>query len=92
MKKTESMLKEYTQKLSDENLSFINLRLSQRLCGDISEVFCLVSKDSHIDKVMSSARSHDELMDFVEAMTEFVDREAKHRLAIRKSSKRRYHN
>jgi hypothetical protein len=66
MKKPELYLKEYCQKLSDDELKFIGQRLSQRLSGDLPEVFDYFKEIKEIDRWLLSATTCDELFDMVD--------------------------
>lgn len=55
-----SMVKEYVQRISTEDLSFIVERLDQPLCGDRSDVALMFQKDKEIDKwLVQSAGAED---------------------------------
>lgn len=75
MKKPETLLKEYVQRLSDENLKFVNGRLSQRLAGDLSEVLDFFSNSNDMDRWLSSAKSCWDLYDMLDMTHKFVDKE-----------------
>jgi len=75
MKKPETLLKEYAQRLSDENLKFVNGRLTQRLAGDLPEVLDFFSKSNDVDRWLSSAKSCWDLYDMLDTAHKFVDKE-----------------
>jgi hypothetical protein len=75
MKKPESLLKEYAQRLSEENLKFVNGRLTQRLSGDLPEVLNFFSNNNDMDRWLSSAKNSWELFDMLDALHKFVDKE-----------------
>jgi hypothetical protein len=59
-KKDGSLVKEYIQKISTEDLSFIVERLDQPLCGDRSDVALVFQKDKELDRwLMQSSGSED---------------------------------
>lgn len=75
MKKPETLLKEYVQRLSDENLKFVNGRLSQRLAGDLPEVLEFFSNSNEMDRWLSSAKSCWDLYDMVDMAQKFAEKE-----------------
>jgi hypothetical protein len=79
MKKTDTLLKEYTTKLSDDNLKFLNSRLSQRLGGDVPEVLDFVSQSGEMDRWFHSAKGSWELYDMVDSLYKHVEQECDYR-------------
>jgi len=66
MKKPEVYLKEYFQKISDEDLKYIHTRLDQRIGSDVAEVCEFFSESKEIDKWMLSAETSDQLYDMLD--------------------------
>lgn len=81
-KPIDSYLKEYCHRLSDENVSFLSQRLSQRLSGDIAEVLDFLSNTRELDKWLSSASSCEELYDMLDSFQLVVDKEDNSRKAV----------
>lgn len=81
-KPIDSYLKEYCHRLSDENVSFLSQRLSQRLSGDIAEVLDFLSNTRELDKWLSSASSCEELYDMLDSFQLIVDKEDNSRKAV----------
>jgi hypothetical protein len=79
MKKPEIYLKEYCQRLSDENLKFLAGRFTQKLFGDMAEVFQFFSNVREIDKWLISAQNSDELFYCVDLIQSAVLKEADRR-------------
>ena len=66
MKKPDVYLKEYCQRLSDDNLKFIAGRLNNKLGGDVAEILDFLSNVREIDRWLTSAETPDELFDMVD--------------------------
>ena len=79
MKKPDIYLKEYCQRLSDEQVKFLYQRLDQRLGGDMAEVFDYLSNVRAIDRWLSGANSCDELYDMVDQVNSVVQKEYERR-------------
>lgn len=79
MKKPDIYLKEYCQRLSDEQVKFLYQRLDQRLGGDMAEVFDYLSNVREIDRWLSGANSCDELYDMVDQVNSVVQKEYERR-------------
>lgn len=79
MKKPDVYLKEYCQRLSDENLKFLAQRLNQRLSGDMAETFEYLSNVREIDRWLSSALTSDELYDMIDQIYSTVQKEYERR-------------
>lgn len=77
MKKAE--LKEYVGKLSDEDLSFLYSRFTQRLSGDLPDALEIVSKTPEVDRWLASAASSEEFYVLVDQLTEYIEKEKKRR-------------
>lgn len=75
MKKPDVYLKEYCQRLSDDNLKFLAQRMSQRLSGDMAEVFDYLSNVREIDRWLSAAPTSDDLFEMIEQVNLMVQRE-----------------
>lgn len=79
MKKPDIYLKEYCQRLSDEQVKFLYQRLDQRLGGDMAEVFEYLSNVREIDRWLSSANSCDELYEMIDQINPIVQKEYERR-------------
>lgn len=66
MKKPDFYLKEYCQRLSDDNLKFLTGRLNQRLGGDVAEVLDFLSNVREIDRWLASAETSNDLYDMID--------------------------
>ena len=76
MKKVDSFLKEYAAKLSEDNLKFLNARLSQRLSGDLAEAVNFLAGTSDMDHWLESAKSSWEFYDMLDSLHNYVEKEA----------------
>jgi hypothetical protein len=83
MKKPEVMLKEYVGRLSDDDLSYLNMRLSQKLCGDLSDGLNILQKNSEVDKWLCTAASAQQFFEMVDIIADYVDKESKRRVVPR---------
>ncbi len=75
MKKPDLMLKEYSVRLSDDNLKFVNGRLSQRLSGDLPEVLDFMSNTTEMDRWLSSAKSSWDVYEMLDISQKCVEKE-----------------
>jgi hypothetical protein len=79
MKKLDSVLKNYAEKLSAENLKYLACRLEERVGSDIAEALTMMSSCQEIDKLLLSAKSSDELYDMIDTAEEYISREYRKR-------------
>jgi hypothetical protein len=82
VKKPEVYLKEYCQRLPDENIKFLAGRFSQKLSGDMAEVFQFLSNVREIDKWLSSAQNSEELFYMVDLIQSVTLKEAERRVSV----------
>lgn len=82
MKKPDIYLKEYCQRLSEDNLKFLAGRLSQRLSGDIAEVLDFLGNVKEIDRWLSSAHTCNDLFNMIDLVHASVMRECEKRGGI----------
>jgi hypothetical protein len=75
MKKPDIYLKEYCQRLSDDNLKFLAQRLSQRLSGDMAETFDFLSNVKEIDRWLATATTCNDLFDMIDFIYSVVQKE-----------------
>lgn len=75
MKKSDTMLKEYVQNLSDDNLKWVTGRLNQRLTGDLPEALDFFSNANDMDRWLASAKSCNDLYDMLDLAQRHVDKE-----------------
>jgi hypothetical protein len=82
MKKPDVYLKEYCQRLSDENLKFLAPRLNQKLSGDLAEVVDFLANVKEIDRWLSSAQTSNELYDMIDLIESVVTKENDKRFSM----------
>ena len=75
MKKPDIYLKEYCQRLSEENLKFLYGRLNQRLAGDVAEVLDFLCNVREIDRWLAAAVTSDELFDMIDLVAVSIVKE-----------------
>ncbi len=79
MKKVDSLLREYVSKTSDDNLKFLNSRLSQRLQGDLPEALDFLSTTPEVDRWLGSSKNAWELYDNLDVLGYSVEKECERR-------------
>lgn len=79
MKRPDIYLKEYCQRLSDENLKFLHSRFSQNLSGDAEEILGFLSNVREIDKWLITAETHDDFYDMIDLVQYAVTKEHERR-------------
>lgn len=82
MKRPETVLKEYCQKLNDENLKWISNRLSQRLGGDVGDVLEFVGNNRELDRLLQAAPDSISVYDMVDALAAAVQKESEKRSVV----------
>lgn len=75
MKRPEVVLKEYCQKLSEENLKWIYNRVTQRLGGDIADVMEFVGNNREIDRWFQVAEDYQSLFNLIEEFSAAIQKE-----------------
>ena len=76
---SKSVLVEFVSSSSDEELRFLNSRLTERLQGDIAEVLDFLSNNKTVDSILAAAKSADEVYSICDTLTECVQKEYKKR-------------
>jgi len=84
MKRTDTIIREYSKKLSDDNLLEINAKLSQNLCGDMASVAYIFSQDKSVDYMLSTASSSDEWYNLIDLLGEGIKKEGQKRGLLEK--------
>ncbi len=77
MKKAEILVKEYVSKLTDDQVLFLHLRLTQRYADDMSEALNLVSKNIEMDKWLCSATSSTEFFQMLDKLEQQLEKRNK---------------
>lgn len=75
MKRPDVYLKEYCQRLSDDNLWYLQSRFKQNLAGDTAEIFDFLSNVREIDKWLDSAIDSDDLYGMIDLVQSSVQKE-----------------
>jgi hypothetical protein len=70
---------EYVKKLTDDDLKFVNIRLSRRMGDDVGETIELLQEHPEIDKCLSTASSANDLFDMVDQIDNYIQQEVKRR-------------
>jgi hypothetical protein len=66
-------------KLTDEDLKFLNFRLTQRISSDLADAINFVSKDAEMDKLLASAESAIEVFEIMDDLHFCLEKERKRR-------------
>lgn len=82
MRKNVLFLKEYCQKLSDDNVKFLYGRLSQRLGGDVAAAVDLLSGFRDMDRWLGGAEDYEDFFDSVDQIHSAIEREHERRLKM----------
>jgi len=82
MKKSDTYLKEYCQKLSTDSLKLMNERLTLRMSGDLGDVVEYLSNTREMDRWLSSAQNSNELYDMIDEFGENVHAELEKRSTV----------
>lgn len=80
MKKTDTILKEYVGRLNTDSLKYLSSRLENRIGSDLAEALDAMSTCNDLDRLLSSAKSCEQLYDHIDLVQEYVDRELQKRL------------
>ncbi len=72
-------LVEFANTLSEDDLRFLNSRLTERLQGDIAEALDFLSHYKAIDSVLSVAKTSNEVYNVCDQLTETLQKECKKR-------------
>jgi predicted CopG family antitoxin len=86
--KFSDVIKEYARKLSDDDLRFINMRLSQRVGADVAEAIELLQHNAEVDHWLGLSKSANELYDMIDTIDVTLQGESKRRFALHESKKR----
>ena len=82
-------IKEYARKINDEDLRFLNMRLSQRVGADVSEAIELLQHNAEVDQWLCLSKSANELYDIIDTIDIILQGESKRRFALYESKKSR---
>lgn len=82
MRKNGTFLKDYCQKLSDDNVRFLYGRLSQRLGGDLAEAVDFLSEFRDVDRWLTGAEDFEEFYDAIDQLHAAVEREHERRMRM----------
>lgn len=75
MTKSESFIKEFVHRLSNDDLAFLFSRLNQRLGGDVAEAVQFLSTHRSMDTLLQSADNWVDFHNMIESITQFVSKE-----------------
>lgn len=79
MKKPEIYLKEYCQKLNEENLKWLHARLNQRLAADLSEVATFFEQVKEIDRWLITAEDNESFFGMLDLIQNALNKECEKR-------------
>lgn len=78
-KKPDTFLKDYTSRLTDGDLRFLDMRLKHRLTGDLAESVIFLSSAPDMDRYLSGAKGANDFYDLLDAVQRQVEKEARRR-------------
>jgi len=81
MRKPDTILREYTNRISDEDVKFLHTRLFQRLYGDIAEALQLMGKDAAMDRLLRDQQDGEKLYDTIDDLQNYLEQQFKKRFA-----------
>ena len=79
MKKYTDVLREYAKRLNDEDLKFLNMRLTHRLGGDVGEAIEFMQRNQEVDRWLSTAGNATDFFDMLDQIDASVQQEVKKR-------------
>ncbi len=75
MKNSSTTLREYSSRISDDDLKYLHTRLSQRLSGDVAEALQLLGRISDVDRVFRNAGSGEGIYGVLDELQECLQKE-----------------
>ena len=75
-------LKEYCQRLSEEDFKYLHQRATQKLFGDTAEILNFLSKTRELDKWLSSASSCQDLYSMIDLFSSIIEKEENSRQIV----------
>ena len=75
MKNHSTTLREYSSRISDDDLKYLHTRLSQRLSGDVAEALQLLGRTSDVDRVFRDAGSGEGIYGAIDELQACLQRE-----------------
>ena len=82
-------IKEYVRKLTDDDLRFLNVRLSQRIGSDVAEAIELLEHNAEVDHWLCLSKNANDFYDMIDAVDAVVQSEAKRRFTLHEAKKER---
>jgi len=82
-------IKEYVRKLTDDDLRFLHMRLSQRIGSDLAEAIDLLQRNAEVDHWLSLSKSATDFYDMIDAVDVAVQNEVKRRFTLYEAKKER---
>lgn len=87
MKKNIDVLKEYTRRLSDDEIKFLNMRFSNKLSGDEAEAIDFISRNEEMNKFLGSASNSSDFFEILNQIDAYIQQETKKRFGFHESKK-----
>jgi hypothetical protein len=72
-------IKEYSRKLSDDDLYFIATRLAQRVGSDVGDVIEFMQRNQDVDYCLSGSKDANDFFDMIDAIDNIIQNEFKRR-------------
>lgn len=80
-KTTETIIRDYVRNLSEEDLRFLSLRLSQRLGGDMGEAIEKIQSNVEINRILEVASGANNFFDLIDMTEDAIQQEYRKRFA-----------
>jgi predicted transcriptional regulator len=75
MKNPDVFIKDYVNKLSEDDLKLLFSRMSEKLSGDYAEAINFLDKTNEFSKWFHSAKSSNDLYDMLDKTFKFIEKE-----------------
>ncbi len=75
-------VKEYSRKLNDDDLRFLQMRFDQRVGQDLGEALEFIQRNSDMDHWLSLSKSASDLFDMIDVVDVAIQNEAKRRFTV----------
>ncbi len=76
------VVKEYSRKISDDDVRFLAMRLSQRIGADVAEAIELLQRNQELDHWLSLSKNANDLYDMIDLIDSTLQNEAKRRFTL----------
>lgn len=82
-------VKEYVRKVSDDDLRFLHMRLTQRIGGDVAEAIEFLQRYQELDHWLCLAKTANDFFDMVDVLDAGMQSEMKRRFSLHEAKEKR---